>query len=171
MASYLCVYFCSRSEISLSVDGPNLDDTTQIYDLVMESEGNFTNLERTNDYDGLERIRLSDYQLNQDPEPLVINKKHSQGVVFNQDYAVRYLKPPTPPAPGEVIIHQEPNIRTKPAPPLVIRQIPARSVTPEPLIIREAPPPPPKAVPVRCIRISGKLYFNCVFDGPNILSY
>ena len=43
-----------------------------------------------------------------------------------------------------------------PAPPLVIRQQPARPATPEPLVIREAPPQPPEQVGPKIITISGK---------------
>ena len=46
---------------------------------------------------------------------------------------------------------------TPPAPPLVIRQQPARPVTPEPLVIREAPPQAPAPVGRKLITISGKL--------------
>jgi len=49
---------------------------------------------------------------------------------------------------------------TPPAPPLVIRQQPARPVTPEPLVIREAPPQAPAPVGRKLITISGKLCFN-----------
>jgi len=70
--------------------------------------------------------------------------------------AVRYLKPPTPPAPGEIIIKQEPNVLPAPAPPIVIRQQPARPCTPEPLVIREAPPQPPPCIGQQIITISGR---------------
>lgn len=148
-----CLFlFMSRSDVSFSVDGPNLDDVSHIYDHV---ESDYSpNLNGT---DGTEKLKLSDYQLNQDTQPLIVNKKHNEGLQYNQEYAVRFLKPPTPPVPGEVIIHQKPNVQTKPAPPLIIREVPKRPITPEPLVIREAPPEPPKAIPVRCIRISGKL--------------
>lgn len=43
-----------------------------------------------------------------------------------------------------------------PAPPLIIRQQPARPTTPEPLIVREAPPIPPQAIGSKRITISGK---------------
>ena len=43
-----------------------------------------------------------------------------------------------------------------PAPPLVIRQQPPRPATPEPLIVREIPPPLPPAVGRKIITISGK---------------
>ncbi len=66
------------------------------------------------------------------------------------------MRPPTPPAPGEIVITQEQNILTPPAPPLVIRQQPARPETPEPLVIREAPPQPPQAIGRKLITISGK---------------
>jgi len=45
---------------------------------------------------------------------------------------------------------------TGPAPPLIIRQQPARPPTPEPLVVREAPPRPPHAVGSKRITISGK---------------
>lgn len=32
---------------------------------------------------------------------------------------------------------------TPPAPPIIIRQQPARPITPQPVVIREAPPPMP----------------------------
>ena len=61
-----------------------------------------------------------------------------------------------PPAPGEIIITQEPDYRTGPAPPLIIRQAAARAETPEPLVVREAPPQPPAPVGPKRITISGK---------------
>ena len=73
-----------------------------------------------------------------------------------QEIAIRYLRPPTPPAPGEILINQECNTLTPPAPPLIIRQQPARPVTPEPLVVREAPPTPPEQVGKKVITISGK---------------
>jgi hypothetical protein len=66
------------------------------------------------------------------------------------------LRPPTPPAPGEIFIKQDGSIPTAPAPPLVIRQQPPRPCTPEPLVIREAPPTPPEQVCRKVITISGK---------------
>ena len=50
----------------------------------------------------------------------------------------------------------EADIATGPAPPLIIRQQPARAATPEPLVIREAPPEPPAPVGPKRITISGK---------------
>ena len=47
--------------------------------------------------------------------------------------AIRYLKPPSPPTPGDIVIVQEKDTVPGPAPPLVIRQQPVRPETPEPL--------------------------------------
>ncbi len=62
----------------------------------------------------------------------------------------------SPPAPGEIIIRQEANTLTAPAPPIVLRQQAARPATPEPLVIREAPPLAPAQVGRKVITISGK---------------
>jgi hypothetical protein len=70
--------------------------------------------------------------------------------------AIRYLRPPTPPPAGEILVKQECNTMTPPAPPLIIRQQPARPETPEPLVVREAPPQPPPQVCQKVITISGK---------------
>jgi hypothetical protein len=75
---------------------------------------------------------------------------------YIQELAVRYLRPATPPPPGDIVIKQECNIQAAPAPPLVIRQQPPRPCTPEPLVIRECPPPPMPALSTRVITISGR---------------
>ena len=101
-------------------------------------------------------IPITEYLINEDPYPEIIKKQTDQKVFCNQEVAIRYLRPPTPPPPGEIIIRQEKNILTAPAPPLIIRQVPPRPETPVPLIIREAPPKPPVLVGKKVITISGK---------------
>ena len=101
-------------------------------------------------------LPLSQYAINSDSNPEVITKKSRQHLVYQQEVAIRYLRPPTPPSPGEIIIQQELNTLTPPAPPLVIRQQPARPLTPQPLVVREAPPPPPARIGKKVITISGK---------------
>jgi len=101
-------------------------------------------------------VPISEYPINEDGCPQVINKRSQQKLEYIQEMAVRYLKPPTPPAPGEIIIKQEPNVLPAPAPPIVIRQQPARPCTPEPLVIREAPPQPPPCIGQQIITISGR---------------
>ena len=79
-------------------------------------------------------VPIGQYPINQDRCPHII-KKRSRRINQVQQVAVRYLKPPTPPAPGPIIVRREPNRPTAPAPPVVIRQVPAKPSTPEPLVI------------------------------------
>lgn len=102
-------------------------------------------------------VDISDYSINEDDSPEVINKKSLLKLEYVQELAIRYLRPPTPEAPGDIVITQEPDKETAPAPPLIIRQQPPRAETPEPLVIREAPPAMPPSVGVKRITISGKL--------------
>jgi len=101
-------------------------------------------------------IPITQYLINEDSNPELITKRSVQQLEYIQELAIRYLRPPTPPAPGEIIIQQQANMLTAPAPPLIIRQQPARPATPEPLVVREAPPQPPAQVGRKVITISGK---------------
>lgn len=101
-------------------------------------------------------ISIDQYRIHQDANPQIITKQVQEVLEYVQELAIRYLRPPTPPAPGEIVITMEPNYPTGPAPPLIIRQQPARPTTPEPLIVREAPPIPPQAIGSKKITISGK---------------
>jgi hypothetical protein len=101
-------------------------------------------------------LPISDYPINQDEHPEMITKRASHNVEYVQELAIRYLRPPTPEQPGDIIITQEANIHTAPAPPLVIRQQPPRPATPEPIVVREAPPQPPPQAGRKLITISGK---------------
>jgi len=101
-------------------------------------------------------IPITEYLINEDSNPEVINKASSQQLEYVQELAIRYLRPPTPPAPGDIEIIAEANVLTPPAPPLIIRQQPARPETPEPQVIREAPPQPPKPVGAKRIVIPGR---------------
>ncbi|CAF1237693.1 unnamed protein product [Adineta steineri] len=83
------------------------------------------------------------YKINFDPNPQIIRKHANDAVTYKQEVAVRYLRPPTPPPPGPLIIKEVRNPALPPAPPIVIRQRPPRPATPPPLIIRERPPQPP----------------------------
>ena len=101
-------------------------------------------------------IPLSQYVINQDANPQVVTKASNRVLEYVQELAIRYLRPPTPPAPGEIIINQEANVAIPPAPPLILRQQPARAQTPEPMVVREAPPQPPPQVGRKVVTISGK---------------
>ena len=99
---------------------------------------------------------LAQYVFVEDSNPQIVTKKVQQQLEYVQELAIRYLRPPTPPAPGEIVIQLEGNSLSGPAPPLIIRQVPARPDTPEPLVLREAPPQAPQAVGRKVITISGK---------------
>lgn len=43
---------------------------------------------------------LSEYSINNDPNPQIVFKKSQQPLEYIQELAIRYLKPPTPPTPG-----------------------------------------------------------------------
>ena len=101
-------------------------------------------------------LAITEYKIHEDRNPQVIQKRYEQVFEYVQELAIRYLRPPTPPAAGEIVIVQEPNIPTGPAPPLIIRQAAARAATPEPLVLREAPPQPPQPIAPKRITISGK---------------
>jgi len=101
-------------------------------------------------------LAITEYRIHEDSNPQVVQKRYEQVFEYVQELAIRYLRPPTPPAAGEIVIVQEPNIPTGPAPPLIIRQAAARAPTPEPLVLREAPPQPPQPVGPKRITISGK---------------
>ena len=116
--------------------------------------GRWINKEEVNRWRG--DIAITQYLINEDSNPEVIRKKTQQQLLYEQEVAIRYLRPPTPPPPGEIVIKQEANIPTPPAPPLVIRQVPPRPDTPQPLVVREAPPKPPASVGQKLITISGK---------------
>jgi hypothetical protein len=91
-------------------------------------------------------IPLSQYKLNEDPNPEIITKKLLQPVEYTQDVAIKYLKP-APLAHGDLIIKRENQLLNNLPPPQIIRQIPHRPVTPEPIVLREKPPVPPTIQP------------------------
>lgn len=87
-------------------------------------------------------VPLEQYRLNHDPNPEVIRRQLNQPIEYNQDISVRYLRPPTP-VTGELIIRQEQESVSIPAPPVIIRKIGDRAATPPPIVIREVPPEVP----------------------------
>lgn len=101
-------------------------------------------------------LPIAEYLINQDANPEVIKKNIRKQLEYVQELAIRYLKPPTPPQPGEIIIKLEANTQIPPAPPLIIRQQPPRPASPAPLVIREEPPKPPNTPGRKLIKISGK---------------
>ena len=93
----------------------------------------------------------SEYPLNQDSNPEQIRRHNNDRVTYQQDVAIRYLQPPTPPPPAPVIVREIRAPQHPEAPPLVIRQRPPAPVTPPPIVIRERPPVPPPMEPPRIV--------------------
>ena len=130
----------------------NVSETEEL--TVIGQRGIWLNKQEVNAWRG--DLAISEYKIYEDRNPQVIQKRYEQVFEYVQELAIRYLRPPTPPAAGEIVIVQEPNIPTGPAPPLIIRQAAARAATPEPLVLREAPPQPPQPIAPKRITISGK---------------
>jgi len=121
---------------------------------VIGERGIWLNKQEVNGWRG--DLNISEYKIHEDRNPQVIQKRYAGVVEFVQELAIRYLRPPTPPAAGEIIISMGPDSAVGPAPPLIIRQAAGRASTPEPLVLREAPPQPPQPAGPKRITISGK---------------
>jgi hypothetical protein len=93
---------------------------------------------------GGHQLPLDQYKINYDPNPIIIRKQIPVEMpTYKQQVIVRYLRPPTPPAPGPLIIKEVRAPQPAAAPPLVIRTRAPREKTPPPIVIREAPPQVP----------------------------
>jgi len=91
------------------------------------------------------QLPLDQYKINYDPNPIIIRKQIPMEMPqYKQQVVVRYLRPPTPPSPGPLIIKEVREPQPAPAPPLVIRTRAPRERTPPPIVIREAPPQAPQ---------------------------
>ena len=49
-------------------------------------------------------VPIQQYRINEDCHPELIIKPSCQPIEYNQDVQVRYLRPPTPPPAGDIII-------------------------------------------------------------------
>jgi len=90
------------------------------------------------------QLPLDQYKINYDPNPIIIRKQIPVEMpTYKQQVIVRYLRPPTPPEPGPLIVKEVREPQPAAAPPLVIRTRAPREKTPPPIVIREAPPQAP----------------------------
>ncbi|CAF5182419.1 unnamed protein product, partial [Rotaria magnacalcarata] len=89
--------------------------------------------------------------LNQDSDVEYIQRPNNNRITYQQDIAIRYLQPPTPPPSGPLIIREIHAPRPPERPPLIIYQRSHIPRTPPPIIIRERPPVPPPIVPSHTI--------------------
>lgn len=144
----------SKTELKILRSNEPIDINETEVVTVLGQTGVLINKEEIDEWKG--DLNIADYVINEDRNPQIITKKLTKQTEYIQELCIQYLRPPTPPAPGELIINQENDIPTPPAPPLILRQQPLRAATPEPLILREAPPKPPTPVGRVKITISGK---------------
>jgi len=96
-------------------------------------------------------INFNEYPINQDSNPEQIHRPNNGRITYQQDVAIRYLQPPTPPPPAPIIVREIRAPQPPEAPPLIIRQQPPAPVTPPPIVIREQPPIPPPMEPPRIV--------------------
>lgn len=102
-------------------------------------------------------VPISQYRLNEDPNPEIIRKVSNQPIEYNQDISVRYLRPPAQALLGDIIIRQENHSIPVCAPPLIVRERPPRPLSPtEPIIIREEPPALPTTLGPKIITLKSK---------------
>ncbi|CAF1295087.1 unnamed protein product [Didymodactylos carnosus] len=112
------------------------------------------------------------YPINVDPNPELIVRSNGQRVKYRQDVSIRYLRPPTPPPPGPIIIREVYAPSRPVAPPVILRQRPRRPRTPSPIIIRERPPDPPERVPTTVIQRLYAAIFDALSDAvPSVSPY
>lgn len=138
-----------RSQYPIDVDKEEVEEIT-----VNGESGVLINRAEVDEWQG--EYDISEYPIHEDDNPLIISKPTEPDVEYIQELCIRYLRPPTPEPPGDLIIDQAPDIIPESAPPLIIRQQPVRPETPEPLVIREAPPKPPAKLEQIIITIPGK---------------
>jgi len=62
--------------------------------------------------------------LNYDPDPEIIYRDNPNKLVYVQKVGVRYLKPPTPPPPGPIIIRERQSTPLQELPPMIISTTP-----------------------------------------------
>jgi len=101
-------------------------------------------------------IPISEYPINDDTNPEVVRLRHPNCADRVQQLAIKYLKPPRPPTPGPIVIKQEPNVPTAPAPPIIIRQLAPEPCQPPPVVVRERPPAPPEPIGPKTVVIPGQ---------------
>ena len=102
-------------------------------------------------------VPIENYSINVDPNPEVVHKTNEAVVEYKQPINIQYLRPPTPPVQGEIVIKQERDVAVPAAPPVIIRQRPASQNDVYPIILREKPPSPPPILEKQVINVPGKL--------------
>jgi len=71
----------------------------------------------------LNQIHL-DNDINYDPNPEIIYHDNPDNIIYTQKVGVRYLKPPTPPPPGPILIREIQSTPPNAPPPFVVSTTP-----------------------------------------------
>jgi hypothetical protein len=94
---------------------------------------------------------------NVDAHPLIVRKKPAAPVNYTQQVSVKFLQPPPPQQPGDIVITQQKDVQAAPVAPRLIRQKPPLPVKPAPLVVRERPPLAPAPIAPEHHVIPGKV--------------
>ena len=94
---------------------------------------------------------------NVDPNPVVFRKKPADPVNYTQQVSVKFLQPPPPQQPGDIVITQQKDVQAPSVTPKLIRQNPPLPIKPAPLVVRERPPLAPAPIPPEHHVIPGKV--------------
>jgi hypothetical protein len=81
----------------------NISETQEIN--VNGQQGIWANREEVMNWKG--SMPIEDYQINEDDNPHIITKRSEQEICYTQELGIRYLRPHTPPKPGDIVIKQE----------------------------------------------------------------
>jgi len=66
----------------------------------------------------------SESMINHDPNPEIIFRHNPEKLIYTQNVAIRYLKPPTPPPPGPIVIREIQPTPPEEPPPLIVSSTP-----------------------------------------------
>jgi hypothetical protein len=93
-------YF-SETEASIlrSKEPITIDSTEEI--TALGQRGIWANKKEVTNWKG--DVPITEYFLNEDSNPEIIFKKANNKLEYVQELAIRYLRPPTPPAAGEIV--------------------------------------------------------------------
>ncbi len=109
-------------------------------------------------------LSAEQFPLDNDDQNLIVIKKKPQPIEQIQNVHLKFLKPPPLPPPGDIVIHQEPDIQLPAEPPLYIRETirhdsssDSKHTLPKTIVIREKPPSMPEPIPEVHLTIPGKV--------------
>jgi len=91
------------------------------YDQVLSDQNR---LNTSTKYDSYLQEDITRMPLNYDPNPEIIYRDNPNKLVYVQKVGVRYLKPPTPPPPGPIIIRERQSTPLQELPPMIISTTP-----------------------------------------------